>query len=103
MTETSIQSKGQGTKNNDPTLLSGLGATESHLMGFTVLAPPSTLADNIILAFNTAKAPAEILSELQFSALEDTNPAFLPAVEKAWASPTMEVVAGQGLLVFGWG
>jgi hypothetical protein len=89
-----------GKKNNDPTLLNGDAATSPHLMGFTVVAPPSTLADDIIPAFNAAAAQAEIVQEPPFPPLEDANPAFLPAqgtgdadqwgaVKTAWESPSM--------------
>lgn len=96
-----------GNNNNNSTLLSGSNVTESHLMGFTVLAPPSTLADDIIPAFDAAKAQAEIVSEPNFPALEDANNAFLPAaptsdpaaqwpaVKNAWESPTLGTDAGQ--------
>ncbi|KAE9364623.1 hypothetical protein N431DRAFT_563897 [Stipitochalara longipes BDJ] len=88
--------------------LASYNVTESHLMGFTVLAPPSTLADDIIPAFNAAKAQAEIVSEPNFPALEEANKAFLPAaptgdpaaqwpaVKNAWESPTMGAGAGAG-------
>lgn len=76
-------------------------------MGFTVLAPPSTLAVDIIPAFNAAKAQADIVSEPNFPDLEDANNAFLPAeptndpalqwpaVRKAWSSPTLRPTVGQ--------
>jgi hypothetical protein len=81
-------------------------------MGLIVLAPPCTLAEDIILAFNAAKIQGEIVSEPNFLALEDANAAFLPApptsdsalqrpaVQKAWANPVLTMNNGQYFMDF---
>jgi hypothetical protein len=81
-------------------------------MGLIVLAPPCTLAEDIILVFNAAKIQEEIVSEPNFCALEDANAAFLPApptsdsalqrpaVQKAWANPALTMNNGQYFMDF---
>ena len=100
-----------GKKNNDPTLLSSNTPTTSHLLGITVVAPPSTLSDDLIPAFNAVDAQSEIVLEPFFPTLEKANPDFLPAegtgdssqwaaVKTAWGTPLMGVEKVQEYVNF---
>lgn len=93
-----------GGNNHVPSLLDGKNTTKPHMMAVTLSAPPATLADDMIPAFDAAAVNHDVVSEPLFPAQQDPNPAFLPVaptekpnppaqpwidVAKAWSNPAI--------------